>query len=437
MQGRARLLARLGEDARDAIDAVLDQALVHEQQGAPTLQGLLAWLGADDVEIKRDPEAPLDAVRLMTVHGAKGLQAPVVVMADACTPLRDDHGPVAISLDNGPELPIWLPSGLKSLPPRLQAAKDQRQIDAAKEACRLLYVALTRAEDLLFIGGALGPRAKGEVPDTSWYASIQAAMQAMGATAIADTLWQGERLELASPDPAAADDAEAIQPGGSFMAMPDWARALPAEEARPPRPLAPSSIGRDDVAAPPPGPAQRTAARRGQALHRLFELLPGQPADQRETLARGWLAANMPDLDADALIATVARVLDDPAFAPLFAADALAEAPIAAVVGSAVIAGSVDRLLVTADEVLVCDFKTGRRVPTSADDVPAHYLAQMGAYAAALRVIFPGRRITAALLFTEGPALIPLADHVLALWHPQVERTLQGGAQAPILHPER
>ena len=219
--------------------------------------------------------------------------------------------------------------------------------------------------------------------------------------------------------------------------MPDWARTLPPEEARPPRPLAPSSIGRDDVAAPPPGPAQRAAARRGQALHRLFELLPGQPPAQRETIARGWLAANAPDLDAGALIATVARVLDDPAFAAVFAPGALAEAPIAAVVGGSVIAGSVDRLLVTADHVLVCDFKTGRRVPADADGVPDHYLAQMGAYAAALRVIFPGRRITAALLFTEGPALIPLPDHVLALWHPQAERTLQAGSGAPILAPER
>ncbi|MCA3256035.1 MAG: UvrD-helicase domain-containing protein, partial [Alphaproteobacteria bacterium] len=94
LDGRRRLLARLGEEARDSIEAVLAQALAFETSHAPSLQGFLAWIEADDIDLKRDPDAPLDAVRIMTVHGAKGLQAPVVVLADAARtpkPQGDDH----------------------------------------------------------------------------------------------------------------------------------------------------------------------------------------------------------------------------------------------------------------------------------------------------------------------------------------------------------
>jgi ATP-dependent helicase/nuclease subunit A len=223
--------------------------------------------------------------------------------------------------------------------------------------------------------------------------------------------------------------------------LPGWATANPPAEARPARPLSPSALAADDVAMPPPGPAARAAVRRGQALHAMFERLPGLPAADRRRVGEAWCAANHPDLDAAAITATALGIMADPAFAEVFAADALAEAPLAAVVGGNVIAGTVDRLLVGPTRVLVVDFKTGLRVPADAAAVPVYYLRQMAAYVAALRVVFPGRSVEAALLFTEGPRLITLPDALLAQHLPDDamlnDAMLNAGGSAPILTPSR
>ncbi len=417
LAGRRRLLARLGEEARDAIDTVLDQALACEAAGAASLQAFLAWMAAENLEVKRDPEAAIDAVRLMTVHGAKGLQAPIVIMADAGSTLGPERGPLHLALGNGPDLPMWVPGGLVAPPAWLSDAQSDRKARARLEHRRLLYVALTRAEEMLCITGIVNPTKGGDLPPECWYQMVAGALATAGLQSVADPNWHAPVLRLHAGPPVAVQTA-AIAPASTRLTLdPWWERAAPAE-ARPPRPLAPSSLGPDPVAAPPPDTARRAAARRGTALHRLFETLPGLDMAVRDAVARQWCALNVPDLDADDLVATVASVLDDPAFASVFAPGALTEAPVAAVVGDAVIAGSIDRLLVTDDAVLAVDFKTGARVPADMAAVPPAHVAQMAAYAAALAVVFPGRRVRAALLYTAGPRLIELPDHALVAWQP-------------------
>ncbi|MDO9489187.1 MAG: PD-(D/E)XK nuclease family protein, partial [Sphingomonadaceae bacterium] len=184
----------------------------------------------------------------------------------------------------------------------------------------------------------------------------------------------------------------------------------------PPRPLSPSQLARDDVASPPPSKAMMDAARKGNLLHKLFERLPAVLPAQRAGAARQWLARQARDLDEaarDALADKALAVIDHPDFAELFGPDALAEAPVAAVVGTAVIAGQVDRLLIQPDRIQIIDFKTGLSVPADANAVSPYHLKQMAAYAAALRRIFPGRRIEAALLYTEVARLIMLPDELL------------------------
>jgi ATP-dependent helicase/nuclease subunit A len=204
--------------------------------------------------------------------------------------------------------------------------------------------------------------------------------------------------------------------------LPDWLhRPAPAEE-RPPRPLAPSSLGEDDVADPPPGPAQRAAAERGKWLHALFERLPAAPPEERRALALGWLERSAGVTDAalrERLADDACKVIDDPRFADLFATDALAEAPIAAVVaGGLVVSGTVDRLRIAEDRILVADFKTGRNAPADLASIPAAHLRQMAAYRAALRIIFPDRPVEAALLYTAAPVLYPLPDALLDAYLP-------------------
>jgi ATP-dependent helicase/nuclease subunit A len=193
-------------------------------------------------------------------------------------------------------------------------------------------------------------------------------------------------------------------------------------EQLPPRPLAPSSLGDDLTAYPPPSPAMRAAAERGRLLHSLFERLPALAPEQRVAAAVRWLlgAGGVADEGAArALAEDACRILSDPALGEIFSPEALAEAPIAAVVDSGhVVAGTVDRLLVTDDRVLVLDYKTGRVMPEHAEDAPVQHLRQMAAYADALARIFPGRRIEAALLYTAGPRLFPLPAALLARHKP-------------------
>ncbi len=415
--GRAALVKRLGAEARDAIDAVLDQALAFEASNAPSLQGFIAWIDSDDLEIKRDPDAPLDAVRLMTVHGAKGLQAPVVILADATKRRQPEReAPLLMAFDNGPELPIFLASR-KNLSGPLGRAIDDADHAAAREHCRLLYVALTRAEDMLFIGGALRAGAK-EPHEESWYAACRMALENLGADSIDADGWDGETLEYRF---GTAEPRRTIAPiiiPDTAITLPEWAVTPAPQEARPPKPLSPSAIAADDVSAPPAGPAAKAAARRGAALHALFERLPDIAADRRQAIGEAWAKMTVPELDAAALTAIVLTVLDDPRFAAIFAAGALVEAPIAAVIDGVVIAGKVDRLLVTENDVLVVDFKTGRRVPENAAAADVYHLRQMAAYVLALAQVFPAHKIRAALLYTEGPALIEIPDALIELHRP-------------------
>lgn len=413
--GRARLLGRLGEEARDAIDAVLDQALACEAAGAASLQAFLAWMAAGDLEVKRDPEAAVDAVRLMTVHGAKGLEAPVVILADACATAQSPKGPVDAVLDNQTPVPLWLPSGLAAPPDPVAGLLAERAQDAGDEDARLLYVAMTRAREILCVGGAAKPTRKHVIPPASWYARIDAALSGWAWQEQPHPAWPQPMRVMAAGTPAAPATA-VVEARDGLLLEGDWWRRPAPVESRPPRPLAPSALVADPAPAPPPSPQRRAAARRGQALHRLFELLPAVPPPQRAVTARHWCRLNVPDLDADDLVATVTAVLDAPEHAALFAASALAEAPVSAVVGGTVIAGTIDRLSILDDEVLALDFKTGARVPADAASLPPAHVAQMGAYAAALAAVFPGRTVRAALLYTAGPRLIEVPAARLAAW---------------------
>jgi ATP-dependent helicase/nuclease subunit A len=423
LDGRRRLIGRLGEQARDPIEELLSAALAFERAATPSLQRFLDWFDRGDVEIVRDPSQPVDAVRVMTAHGAKGLQAPLVILADAAgDPKANRRGRID-----------WTVPGLDATLPMFRPRKDELAGSLAEDLARaeqrdreehwrLLYVALTRAEERLVIAGALGPRSKGEVPADSWHKAVETGMAALGAEWLDDPDW-GARMEWRGAAPAAARPRTAAPPPPTMppAAERDWLRRPAPREARPPRPLAPSSLGADDAADPPPGPALRAAAERGRLLHALFERLPGLDPARRAAAADRWLAAagGLADPAARALLAEEAcRVIADPRFAALFAADALAEAPIAAVVGGRVVSGTVDRLLVTEAEVLIVDFKTDRRPPASLADVPDAHLRQMGAYAAALAAIFPNRAIEAALLYTAGPVLIPLDPAALAAAKP-------------------
>ena len=421
LDGRRKLYHRLGREARDPIDELLAQALAFERQEAPSLLGFLSHIAASTAEIKRQSEARSDVVRVMTVHGSKGLQAPIVILADATDDPKPRRVSFGLSTGNWEKLPVF-PLGKDERHGAIADAHDAKEAAEREEHWRLLYVAMTRAEEQLIITGT---RKSDELPEDNWHSAVDAVMADMGADwQDAGPRWGQKRVHAVQGKARAAK--EKVRPVVAPAVVPTWARQAAPEEARPPRPLAPSALGDDDVAAVPQGAARAAAVNRGLLLHALFERLPPVAPDRRRAAALRWLGVQAADLDAaarGAMVDEVLGVLDDPAHAALFGPGSLAEVPLSAVVDGTVVAGIVDRLLVTDDAVTVIDFKTGRHVPESAAAVQPAYLRQMAAYRGALAAIFPGRRIEAALLYTAGPRLIGLDDALLDAHKPGLAAT--------------
>lgn len=421
-QGRARLVARLGCEANDPLDELLNAAFAYEAEHWPSLAGFIAWFDAGTGDLKRDSDSASGQVRVMTVHGSKGLQAPIVILADA-TGAPGDAGD--LSLEDNPLGEVLERQRMVPLPP---LAKDERkgriaEAEAAKaraalqEHWRLLYVALTRAEEALFIAGSLNSKEtkKGVPHQDSWYARLAPLFEG---EPLDDPVWHwrqewGERAEPLAPESGAqASDAARTD-------LPRWMLAPIGPEPRPPRPLAPSSAGEDTGSGPPlPPEAARHAARRGSLIHALLERLPEVPAAERAAAAGRWLDRQAGDLAPELreeMLAAALAVLDHPDFAPIFSGAALAEVPLAATVDGVVVAGTADRLLIEEDAVTVVDFKTTRRPPASAADIPVATLRQMAAYVAALEAIYPGRRVRAGVLYTHAPVLLTPSEEALAL----------------------
>ncbi|QFT77674.1 double-strand break repair helicase AddA [Erythrobacter sp. THAF29] len=410
-RGRQKLIARLGREANDPLDELVNAAFAFESAHTPSLVSFIEWFDASNEDLKRDADSGGGQVRVMTVHGSKGLQAPIVILADATgAPGRAGD----LQLD---EEPLGDKNGITvPLPPLSKEHKRGRVAEAAEateardmeEHWRLLYVAMTRAEEALFIGGSLGKKDEKKLEDPEkladrWYFKLE---QLFGEEE-PDDLW-GYRRELgerAGPLVAAESGSDRAQ----RQRMPDWAAAPIGPEPSPPRPLAPSAAGEEQGADPPlPPDALAIAARRGVLIHRLLERLPDMDPGQWMEAGRAWLARQASDLGDPVLseiLSSALAVLGTPDFAEIFSPDALAEVPLAATVDGTVIAGTADRLLVTADKVTVVDFKTTRRPPRSVDEIPATTLRQMAAYVAALESIFPGRSVRAAVLYTHSPRL--------------------------------
>jgi ATP-dependent helicase/nuclease subunit A len=410
VQGRRKLYGRLGLSARDPIDELLSSAIEFERGETASLDRFLAWFSKGDVEIKRDASTSGNAVRVMTVHGAKGLEAPVVILADSTSDPERLGGPSSVlNLPvDGLAVPLVRPRKAETMAPFDLVIDTEKLLDL-EEHWRLLYVAMTRAAERLVVAGV---KPRGERSEDCWHTRVERALTALGAQ------WQDdatghEVLRYRGSIIGSAVKPKAARRDIALPEVPGWAQTAAPPEARPPRPLAPSAIAEDREPAPPPSEAMRAAARRGTLIHQLLERLADVAPEQRRNAASRWLnqAQELETAQQRSdVVEEVCRVLEEPSLAPLFGPASLAEAPLAATLPDGrVIAGTVDRLLVEPDRISVLDFKTGR-VPAADASIPAAHRAQMQAYAEALRVIFPGRPIRTALLYTGGPQLFELTS---------------------------
>ncbi len=413
--GRRRFLARLGPEANDALDEFLNLALEYERRETPSLQGFLAWLRQARAEVKRDMEIARDEVRVMTVHGAKGLEAPLVILADTMTPPAGPRQPRLLTLSG--RAVVW--AGKKADDSSAMASARQTAFaEARDEYRRLLYVAMTRAADRLIICGADGERRR---PDGCWYDLVRAALdpQLVEETDGGDKVLRFRRTaSVPAPVVPSGAPAKIAEPQ-----LPSWLRqAAPVQTPRP-VPLAPSSAFDEEIGRAVPGSAgdRQKALQRGQIVHRLMQSLPDIAPAARKSALEHYLGNAAPDLTPDErteIARHVVAILEDEKFADVFAAGSRPEVPIVGRISrpdceAILVAGQVDRLIVTADAVLVVDYKTDSRVPGGLDDVPAAYIAQLALYRAVLTRIYPDKRVRAAFIFTAGPLLLEISGSTL------------------------
>ncbi|KQY25821.1 double-strand break repair helicase AddA [Rhizobium sp. Root482] len=437
--GRAAFLGRLGSEVSDILDEFLTFALDHEKNGLPGLQAFIAGLEMEAPTVKREQDKERNEVRIMTVHAAKGLEAPVVFLVDGggrafnsqhvsgLRMIRKDDRPGAVPL------PVWRPPGASS---NMLIDADTAELkDAAEEEYRrLLYVGMTRAADRLIVCGYQGKRANPE----SWHAMVTASLSVdergrstpMTLSA-GDQQWAGYRWQVSA---AARDlglrDADSTDAGARPQGLPPaLSQPLPPQRHLP-RPLSPSGAGimiEDEDAGGIVGsalftqkPAGNVSLLRGAILHRFLQVLPAIPPAEREAAAERYLARSVPRWSAterQALIRSVLRVIDHEELAPLFSETSRAEVSVMGTLKLGrrefAVSGRIDRLAVAGNRVIIADFKTNRDMPEGSDGVPFVYRAQLAIYRALLQPLYPDHLFSCVLIYTEGPRVVTLPSDML------------------------
>lgn len=399
--GRKRLARRLGSEIDDPLNEFLALAIHYSKTHIPSLQGFMHWLDNGEIQIKRDMEKGRNEVRILTVHGAKGLQAPIVFIPDTVHTPPYESG--ILWTQNEVSTPLWSPK--KAYEDKTyRALKIKEREQSGQEYRRLLYVAMTRAEDELYICGWKGSKA---IQTNCWYELVRRAAEAWTA--------QGNIKVLSSVQTVPVKKEKSIISAAPTVPLPAWMDTPAPDEPIPTKPLIPSHI-----ALPAHGlsPFAADARARGILVHRLLQYLPDVKAGERaEVLARfiRRYGRTLPKQEQEQIGNEVMAIIEHSAFAPVFGKDSVAEASITGLAGvnNISIAGRIDRLAVTEDAVYIIDYKTGRKVPELESEVPQPYIKQMDAYRQLVQKIYPDKTVYCGLLWMTGPKLIVLSEALL------------------------
>ena len=412
---RQRFMTRLGGEAADALDAFLDQARAAEGRGVTDLERFCADLASIDQTVKREMDEPRGEVRVMTAHSSKGLEAPIVILPD--TIFAEPKGDALLETADGGFL--WCGSSDRDCDVSAEA-RERRKVRNEEESLRLLYVGLTRARDRLIIGGRIASNRKIENTRAWWGPVFEAFAGLDGVRPVLTASGDARRF--------GADPVRLARPTATVTAvaaLPAWLMSGPAREDADRR-LAPSRLGTED-AAPAPSPLATTAGpgaplgrfRRGDLIHRLLERLPEIDPAERVSAAVRMLSRerDLTDEHRTEMIAAAFSLLNDARFAPVFGPGSRAEVALSGTAPDlppgVAVSGRIDRLVITPERVLVVDYKTNRPAPDRIEDADPAYVLQLAVYVAVLRRLYPDRPVEAALVWTDGPKLMPVPQTLM------------------------
>lgn len=445
--GLYAVYSRLGTEADDAMVEFLNAIERFEKKHVPTLQGLFSWLEAGETEVKREINLTNEVprVHIMTVHGSKGLEAPIVILPDT-TGIPSDNTlsrPRFLWPDGNRSVPLWAPRADFESASYIRE-RQRAELERDREYRRLLYVAMTRAADRLYVYGSSN---SGKVSEKSWYSLIQKGLKdnVPGLEEVDPDTGLTKVFEKAAANdnvPAAKGEEPDLQPEKILrfkvrqsvrptrdnakalnkakpVGIPVWARDVPKVDQSRIEKFRPSEYlsSMNDITAPSPleAPGESYYIQLGTVIHQLFEFLPSLPKEERESAALKYLAKpawKIAEKDQVATAKQVMLILNDPEFGALFGKNSRAEVSITGLFDrkgqKQVMSGQIDRLVVDDKSVTIIDFKNSRSVPQTVDKVDHKYIVQMASYRLALQQIYPDKEIKCALLYTREAKLIPL-----------------------------
>ena len=410
-------ICRLGIQSLDALDEFMSLALEYDKTQSPCLQNFLKYLRDNDIEIKRDPEqTSFNAVRIMTVHAAKGLQAPVVFLPDTRqTPCIKQQ---TFWTDRNTVV-LWAPNA------KLRCDAINKEIEKLKqkeqeEYHRLLYVALTRAADRLYICAWDNKKIK----NGNWYDLIKEAFSisdgngnnSLRVESVKTELFDEPVLRLSCEQkekpPLVNTPVELSKPSD----LPEWINSPAPQEPTPPKPLVPSRPDIDEPPALSPLTQGRIQAlKKGTIIHSLLEILPQYPCEQRKNIAEKIVKTyknNFTSAEMDTILHDILALFESPEFTILFSPDSLAEVPVSGIVDQRIINAKIDRLAFFKDEIHIVDYKSGHLISQNSQKTPTAYIHQMSAYKALIKKIYPDKNIRCFLLWTEIPELHEITSAV-------------------------
>ena len=410
--GAKSLIARLGYEAQDPIDEFLNVVQQYQLSNVPSLLGFLTWLSQGELEVKRDLDnGEQDEVRIMTVHGSKGLQAPIVFLPDTIQLPRHGEQILWASCGEYAKLPIWSPPSQAGCPVTEQLKQlAQHQID--QEYRRLMYVAMTRAEDRLYV---CGWQASQEPQEASWYKLIQSAVMDVGQAVEFDFSgyspqgWQGIGYRYACPQLVELAELDIHEKVCGKTTTPAWLNEKPRYEPISEGPVRPSGVNPEEVS------LASKSYNRGTVIHKLLQYLPDVPEEQRYQAGLQLLKtmAKVPEDHYQGLVLDVLRVLESDEVKQLFGVASRVEVPITGTINGKVVSGQVDRLVCFDHEIVVIDYKTNRIPPTNVQEVPTIYLHQLATYKEILQRIYPHHTIRCILLWTQTLDVMEIPGYLL------------------------
>lgn len=400
LEGRRKFVARLGYEAADGIDEFVNLTLAFEQEHVPSLQGFADWIAKDEVEIKRELEqSDIDAVRIMTVHGSKGLQAPIVILPDTVR-VKNIKNEAGLLMGDV----LYYPLGSDSYESRCKKIKEEEKALTQEEYHRLLYVALTRAEDRLCV---CGYSKKNKPSDDSWYAICKDSFGELG------TEQEDGSIVYEVAQALVAESKDVAAKSNPVLPAFDWLKKEAVDEGALARPLTPSKLDEDEEPAlvSPIGEGGKSRYRRGQIIHKLLQFLPDARGENKDVVIEEFLRKNAADLREGEILRIkeeVLNLLQDEKFAAVFGAESKAEVPVMGLVNGKIISGQIDRLVVEKDRVMIIDFKTNRPAAQKPEDVQPAYVKQLRAYKLLIEKIYPEKNVETLILWTDTATLMEI-----------------------------